>query len=557
VTKHVALVNGKIYTAREDEATVEAILIENRYIRATGETAEIMQMADSKNLVIDLKGKTVVPSFVDSHNHVLSAASLLQGVNCFGLRSIEELKTAVSKKASELGPGEWIVGGGWIESQFKEHRMPTRWDLDEAAPKNPVYLSRLFGMSVVNSLALEKAKITKGFRPSSGRVDLDDSGEPTGILREGAQGIVKRLVRPRADTKSRQEALERQILLALTEYLKYGITAVLDPGVNAEVMKAYASLWTKNELPIRVTAMPAWHGISAISGEYFVLPVVEAGLQPGLGDSWFKIGNLKMAIDGGLGSKTALMHFPFKDWTRATVPLRLDPNKLGAYIKEAHDAGWGVGIHCCGDLAQDMVLSHMVDVLKGRKALPHQRYHIVHGYFPTEYALRIMSEYDIPVSAQPGFIYVEGDIYPEVIDESWLSRYKPLKTYMERGIKVIINSDVSSAPFDPFVVLYGAVARKTKRGLDFGCEEALSSRQAIRCFSANGAFLAYREQECGTVEEGKLADLAVLDRDIFDGSPDDLLKAKVEATILDGEFVYLAPWTDLTVPEELKNIKVR
>lgn len=125
------------------------------------------------------------------------------------------------------------------------------------------------------------------------------------------------------------------------------------------------------------------------------------------------------------------MHSPFKDWTRATVPLRLDPNKLGAYIKEAHDAGWGVGIHCCGDLAQDMALSHMVNALKTRKALPHQRHHIVHGYFPTEYARRIMSEYDIPVSAQPGFIYVEGDIYPEVIDESWLSRYKPLKTYME------------------------------------------------------------------------------------------------------------------------------
>lgn len=300
MTKRLALVNGKIYTAREDEATVEAILIENRYIKATGKTGEILQMAGSKNLVVDLKGKTVIPGFVDSHNHVLSAAALLQGVNCFGLSSIEELKTAVSKKASELGPGEWIVGGGWIESQFKEHRMPTRWDLDEAAPKNPVYLSRLFGMSVVNSLALEMAKITKCFCPSLGRVDLDDSGEPTGILREGAQGLVRRLVRGSADTKGCQEALEHQILLALTEYLKYGITAVLDPGVNAEVMRAYTRLWAKKELPVRVTAMPAWHGISVISGEYFILPVVEAGLQPGLGDSWFRIGNLKMAIDGGL-----------------------------------------------------------------------------------------------------------------------------------------------------------------------------------------------------------------------------------------------------------------
>jgi predicted amidohydrolase YtcJ len=347
------------------------------------------------------------------------------------------------------------------------------------------------------------------------------------------------------------------IKLALTEYLKYGITSVLDPGANAPLMHGYTSLRAKGELPLRVTAMPAWHGISVISGDYVVLPAIEAGLQPGIGDEWFRIGNLKMAIDGGLGSKTALMHAPFRDFTRATVPARLDLNKLGAYVREANESGWGVGIHCCGDLAQDIAVSHMVDAFAHRKPLAHQRHHIVHGYFPTEYALRAMAEHDIAVSAQPGFIYVEGDIYPDVIEESHLAEYKPLRTYLERGIRVAINSDVSSGPYDPFVVLYGAVARKTVRGLDFGQAEALTIREAIRCFSGGGAYLAYRDKECGALEPGKLADMAILDRDILDAPAGDLLKCRVEATILDGKFVYLRDGCGLDVPEGVKDIRAR
>jgi predicted amidohydrolase YtcJ len=245
-----------------------------------------------------------------------------------------------------------------------------------------------------------------------------------------------------------------------------------------------------------------------------------------------------MAIDGGLGSKTALMHEPFRDFTRSTVPVRLDLNKLGSYIREANDLGWGVGIHCCGDLAQDIAVSHMVDAFKVRRPLPHQRHHIVHAYFPTEYSLRAMSANDIAVSTQPGFIYVEGDAYPAAVDESRLADFKPLRTYLDRGIRVAINSDVSSGPYDPFVVLYGAVARKTIRGLDFGRREALSAREAVDCFCSGGAYLAYRETECGRLEPGKMADLAILDRDILEGPPGDILKTKVEATMLGGRFVY-------------------
>ena len=483
-------------------------------------------------------------------------------MNCFGLRTLDELKAAVAAKAAKAAPGEWILGAGWIESQFAERRLPTRWDLDEAAPDNPVCLTRLFGMVVANSKALELAGIGHGFIPEMGRVDLAPSGEPTGILREGASGYIRRAMSAgrgaglsRAGGPGRKasggEETERRIVLALNELLKYGTTSVLDPGVTGDTMRAYTKLWATKSLPLRVSAMPGWHGISSISSPDYVSPAVEAGLQPGVGDEWFRVGNLKMAIDGGLGSKTAMMHAPFRDSSRSTVPARLDMNRLGAYISDAHALGWGVGIHCCGDLAQDIALSHTVDALSKKKALPHQRHHIVHGYYPTEYALDVMAEYDIGVSLQPGFIYVEGDIYPDNIDESLLAGFKPARTYLSRGIKVAMNTDVASGPYDPFVTLYGAVARKTMAGLDFGNSEALTVREALRCFSAGGAYLAYRDKECGVLAPGYLADIAILDRDILDADPEELLKVKVVATVLGGEFVHLTE-DGPEVPAELR-----
>lgn len=554
MAKRVALVNGKIFTALEGQGEVQALLYEDGRICEIGSDSRILDAIGGREsgsaYVVDLGGRTAIPGFVDSHNHVLSAATLLEGVNCFGLKTIDELKAAVAAKAAQAEPGEWIIGAGWIESQFAERRLPNRWDLDEAAPDNPVCLTRLFGMAVVNSKALELAGIGHGFIPNTGRVDLDPAGEPTGILREGAASYVYKAMSaghgpgiPGQGSAYRRAAevqeIERRIVLALNELLKYGITSVLDPGVTGDTMRAYTRLWATRALPMRVSAMPGWHGMSSVSSPDYVPPALEAGLQPGVGDEWFRVGNLKMAIDGGLGSRTAMMHEPFRDGSRAIVPARLDLNRLGTYISDAHALGWGVGIHCCGDMAHDIALSHMVEALSKRKPLPYHRHHIIHGYYPTKYALDTMAEYDIGVSLQPGFIYVEGDIYPDNIDESLLAGFKPARTYLSRGIRVAINTDVASGPYDPFVTLYGAVARKTMTGLDFGKAEALTVREALRCFTAGGAYLAYREKECGVLAPGYLADMAILDRDILDADPEELLKVRVVATVLGGRFVHI------------------
>ena len=157
--KRIALVSGKVFPGKGEE--YEAILVSGDQILGLGSSAKIMALAGPDAQIVDLGGRRVIPGLVDSHNHVLSGATLLSGVNCFGLSSIDELKQAVAKKAAEVGPGEWVLGAGWIESQFKENRMPNRKDLDEAAPHNPVLLVRLFAVTAANSLALQKAGIGK------------------------------------------------------------------------------------------------------------------------------------------------------------------------------------------------------------------------------------------------------------------------------------------------------------------------------------------------------------------------------------------------------------
>ena len=294
MAKRVALVNGKIFTALDGQGKAQALLYEDGKICEVGSDSRIVEMIGGREsqsaLVVDLGGRTAIPGFVDSHNHVLSAATLLEGVNCFGLRTIDELKAAVAAKASKAAPGEWIIGAGWIESQFAERRLPNRWDLDEASPDNPVCLTRLFGMVVVNSKALELAGMA-GFIPDTGRVDLDPRASPPAYS-EGASGLRPRAMAPVAAQVSltgpsgtgrnfRRRDTERRIVLALKELLKYGTTSVLIGRHRRYHACLYEALG--QEGPIRVSAMPGWHGMSSISSPDYVSPAVEAGLQPGSG----------------------------------------------------------------------------------------------------------------------------------------------------------------------------------------------------------------------------------------------------------------------------------
>ena len=532
------LYNGRFITL-EDDAIVSAMLIRDDRIAALGSLEDVEKHTSTVTPRLDLQGHTVLPGIVDSHNHIIAAGVAMGGVLLFGAATIEEACRRIRDKVASLPQGAWLHGAGWIESQFAENRAISLAEMDEAAPHNPMILHRLFGGSLANSMALNLAGIGRGSeQPSRGEIVRDASGIPTGYLKNGAQTLVTQVI-PRNTTGDDPLRFDQEAIIRATEeYVKYGITTILEPGVSPRGMRAYQMTRKAGKLPIRVAMMPAWHGLYSTMDSGLDHLVPSLGVTEGFGDEWLHFAALKMAIDGGVGSKTAMMNHPWIDGSRTTIPLRLDLDMLDAYFEEGHRAGWSIGIHCCGDLAQDIACRTFARVLgaKGDK----RRHHIIHGYFPTSEALELMAQHDIGVSVQPGFIYVEGDIYEEHLAREKVHTFKPLQTYLKHGIRVFANSDMTSAHYNPFLGIYSAVTRRTSQGVQLGSDECVSVATALQLFIKNGAWYCGLEDSVGSLKPGKQADLAVLDRDILNIPSEEIKDLRVIRTFIAGKEVYIA-----------------
>ncbi len=530
--------NGKILTVDATNRIVEAAAIQAGRFAAVGTEAEIMALAGPDTEVLDMAGQTVIPGIYDSHNHVHPAGVLLDGVMLFGAESIAELKERLAAKVKETPEGEWIQGGGWIESQFREYQMPTRWDLDEVAPDHPVILDRLFARTVVNSKALALAGIDRNTPdPERGIIDRDmKTGEPTGVLRNGAWTLIE-AVMPQRSHEDRIGRIEYYLDLAMQEYLKYGITSIVDPGIDVDTMRAYRKMHKEGRLPIRINMMPECYGMQGYSTDEVDGILKYIGIDSGFGDLWLSMGALKLAIDGGVGSKTAMMYDAWIDGTHSRGNPRFKADVMKDLFIRAHRMGWSIGVHTCGDEAQDIAVNAFVEA---QEKYPRDdvRHNIVHGYLPTPEALQKMKDYNIGVSLQPGFMFVEGDIYFDVLDQKRIEHFKPLRSYLDHNIVVAANSDMTSAHYNPFIGMYAAVARKTSQGRSLGDQEKISREEMLRLFTVNGAWLAFRESQVGSIEPGKVADLAVLSHDIYTCPEESIKDIQVNMTMVDGKVVF-------------------
>ncbi|MCE5196289.1 MAG: amidohydrolase [Negativicutes bacterium] len=534
--------NGNIITLNEKREIVQAMLVDGNIISMTGSNQELLENLDGSMEIIDLQGQTVIPGIIDSHNHVVEAGISMAGVLLFDCKTIADLLGLVAAKAAVLPAGSWIEGAGWIESQFEEDRPPTCWELDQAAPHHPVLLHRLFAGSVANSLALQAAGIEKGSpQPERGTIVCREDGEPNGYLINGAQNAVRACIPRNAGTADQESELMAAIERAGREYLKYGITSLLDPGVGPQEMKAYQKTRNAGKLAQRVAMMPAWYGLYAAQGKDLQNLVPTLGIFEGFGDDYLRLAGLKMAIDGGVGSKTALMNEPWLDGSETKIPLRLDISRLEEYFRIGHRAGWSIGIHCCGDLAQDIACRSFDRIMAEDSRVETRRHHIIHGYLPTQEALEIMRRRDIGVSVQPGFIFAEGDIYFHNLEVERVNRFIPLRTYLANGIRVFANSDMTSAHYNPFLGMRAAVTRRTSRGVQLGSEECIGVMEMLELFIKNGAYYLGLEHQIGSLEPGKLADFAVLSDDILRIDPEKIADLKVLQTVIDGKVVYKSP----------------
>jgi predicted amidohydrolase YtcJ len=304
-------------------------------------------------------------------------------------------------------------------------------------------------------------------------------------------------------------------------------------------MRAYLNTYRQGKLLVRVNLMPSWHGFR----EDETIPELDAraanlGVFSGLGDDWVRLGGLKMAVDGGTTSHTAWMFQPFLGEEKVFDYNRLDPEDLREFFARGHELGWDIGIHAIGDRAHHESALAFGDTLAASSNQDH-RHNLIHAYFATEESLQLMAKYQIAAVIQPTFIYYEGDDLFRDVGPELASRYKPMHTYLDRGIPVIATSDIpSTVHFNPMIGLYSLVTRKTWKGTPIAPHEAVTREEALYAYTVMGSWLTREEDHKGPLAPGFLADLAVLDRDYFSCDAEEIKEIKVDLTIVNGKVAY-------------------
>lgn len=527
------LINGKVITVDPDDKIVEAVAVKDGKILYIGSTEEVKKLANEKTKVIDLKGKTMMPGIIDSHTHPSGIATGFLQINCRvpPVRNIQDIKDLVAAKAKELGPGKWLQGVNYNDSKLEERRQINRWELDEAAPENPVFIKSDTGhQAVVNSLALEIAGITKDSPdPAGGEYDRDDNGIPTGLLYEMATGVVGQHIPPY--TLEEVKESYRKVIDVLSAW---GVTSTHNASSRKIGIRAYKQLLDEGVKKVRMSLMMSVN--SETPGDV-VNSLEMLGIESGFGDEWLQVMSTKIMGDGSGAGGTASVYIPQHRGPRGLGIMMTDETEIERLVMKSHNAGLRVSIHSIGDRGIDVALDC---IEKAQKLNPKEdmRHRIEHNSCCTPKQLERIKKLGVVPSSSIGYMYGLGDQYAENFGPERSRWLHPHKTMKEMGIIAGGNSDCPVTYYSPFVQIYAAVTRKSSSGRIVGPEEAVSVMDAIRIYTYNGAYLSKDEDKLGTLELGKLADMIILDQDILTIDQEKIKDIQVLKTIVDGKIVY-------------------
>ena len=512
--------NGNILTIDNNFSIQSAIVISAGKVIITGDESILTRYKARK--IIDLNGKTLMPGFNDSHTHI--SGNPKRYIELSDTTSIVEIQTLVKDKAQALAPGEWITGYGWSEDELTEKRKLTRYDLDDAAPNNPVVLTRAGAHSAVgSSLALATAGITSQTPdPEGGVIERDDSGEPNGIIRE-RHNLLLDLV-PQSSEEEMIDSLE----VNLNQLLAKGITSITDAQKTPIEYQRWEKLYEQSRLPLpRASLQFEWNDPEAINA---------LKERVGEGSDNLKIGPIKIFVDGGFTGPAAYTIDPYRNQTTYRGYLNMPESELVSQINEIHEAGWQMGIHAIGDAAIQLVVDTLADTLTRTPKVDHRHYLNHFSMRPPENTMKKMAEHNIHITQQANFTYTLEGRYAENLDGFRLAHNNPIRSPMEHGIVVALSSDI--LPIGPLVGLYAAVTRKGRSGTVYGPDEAISISQALRAYTQIGAFMGFDDDIKGTFEPGKYADMIVLSKDILSIDAEQILDIEVLQTYMSGELVF-------------------
>jgi len=515
----MVLVNGNITTMDSEQSKAQALAIKQGKFIAVGTNTQILSYVGENTRKIDLKGKTVVPGFIEAHVHGASLGRLLSQINLRNVKSIKEIQQKVGQWAKKTDEGKWIVGRGWDQDKLVENRYPSRFDLDQVAPNHSVFLLRVCGhLGVANSEAMRLAEITKQTKPpKGGRIDREPkTGEPNGILRENALNLIYDIL-----PESTEKNLFATCLSVCQRMVEEGITTAHWIISSANELRVIQRLDDRDMLPLRI---------------YVLIPVeflenlVELGLSTGFGSNKIKIGSIKMLADGSLGARTASLKQPYNDAPGTDGMLLYSQKQLEKFVKKAHEANLQLAIHAIGDRTVEIVLKILEKTLKKMPKENH-RHRIEHASVLNLGLISKMKELGVIASVQPHFVV--SDFW--IIDRLGKARARwtyAFKSLLKKGVTTMGGSDAPVEPVSPILGIYAAVARKAFP------QERLTVDEALRLYTINAAYGSFEEDVKGSIEKGKFADLAVLSQDPYKTTPGRIREIKVETTIVDGNIVY-------------------
>ena len=525
------IINGRVRTMDPARPTADAVAIYGNRVVAIGSSKEIRTMASPQTRVIDAHGQLVLPGFNDAHVHFLSGGFQLASVDLRDANSPEEFADRIRRFAEKVPPGRWITGGDWDHERWPGALLPTRELIDRYTPNTPVFVNRLDGhMSLANSVALKLAGVTRETKDPPGGLIVRDAKthEPTGVLKDSAMSFVWKVV-PESSFEEKLTAAR-----AATEHAsRLGVTSVQDVSAGNDV-GVYQTLLDHGELKTRVYAvspLPSWERLA------------RTGVRAHFGSDMLRIGGLKGFSDGSLGSTTAFFYEPYNDApdTRGLASDEMFPEgAMLERVRAADRAGLQVMIHAIGDRANDLILSIYERVAR-ENGERDRRFRIEHAQHLRPQDIPRFDRDKVIASMQPYHSIDDGRWAEKRIGHERARTTYAFRSLIDSGAMLAFGTDWTVAPLDPMLTIYAAVTRRTldgKNPLGWIPEQKISVEEAVRAYTVGSAYAEFSEKEKGTITPGKLADLVIINSDIFQIDPKEIEKARVVMTIMDGRVVY-------------------
>ncbi|MFZ5516175.1 MAG: amidohydrolase [Candidatus Zhuqueibacterota bacterium] len=521
------LFNGKIFTVDSNHPWAEACAVKDGKFIAVGDSKTVNQHAGGATERIDLQGRLALPGFNDAHVHFSDGGFYLSGIELRNAGDEADFARKIKDYVAAIPKGEWILGGNWDHEVWPSKKHPTKELIDDVTRDHPVFVQRLDGhIALANSLALKMAGITKDTpNPQGGEITKDSrTGEPTGILKDAAQSLVSAVI-----PAYTRDQVKRAILAAMRHANECGLTSIQDNS-SAVDYDIYQELLTNGELTLRVNA---WRPISLY--EEFA----QQGISPAHGNDMLRLGTMKVFSDGSMGAGTALFYEPYQD-DPSTCGLPIyQEQELYELIQKVDKTGLQIAAHAIGDKANAWMLNAFEKAFaaNGRRDARHR---IEHSQVVLPQDIRRFHDLGIIASIQPSHCIDDMRWAEKRIGDRVQHSYL-FNSFVKADVHIAFGTDWAVEPLNPMLGLYAAVTREFPDGGPVGGwfpDEKITLAEAIEFYTLGAAYAEFQENVKGTIQVGKLADLVVLDKNLFETPPREILTTKVDMTLLAGKVVF-------------------